>query len=126
MSNNQKCPIDHNTHSSFNLLDGQDIKQNDTTKQEVTILERKFGLPIYSSCLDEERQISSIPKADKKSNWVYPSEKMFYEAMKRKNHHVNHEDMKTVVPIHNAVNEKAWVHILDWEKGYIKYVRYLF
>lgn len=27
-------------------------------------------------------------------------------------------DMKTVVPIHNAVNEKAWAEIKEWEKPY--------
>ena len=25
--------------------------------------------------------------------------------------------MKVVVPIHNAVNERAWSHIKEWEAG---------
>lgn len=37
--------------------------------------------------------------------------------MERKNHKPNAADMKTVVPIHNAVNERAWAEILKWEKG---------
>lgn len=52
-------------------------------------------------------------------NWVYPSEKMFSDAMKRKGYDARETDMKTVVPIHNAVNEKAWEHIKKWEEPYL-------
>ncbi|ERS97632.1 hypothetical protein HMPREF1624_05803 [Sporothrix schenckii ATCC 58251] len=52
-------------------------------------------------------------------NWVYPSEKMFFEAMKRKgNDNARVADMRVVVPIHNAVNERAWKEILAWEAPY--------
>lgn len=88
--------------------------------------------------LGEHREISSIPRAattgpsacpsnaeqetgadTATGNWVYPSEKQFYEAMKRKGHDgANAADMKTVVPIHNAVNERAWAEILRWEKPF--------
>lgn len=51
-------------------------------------------------------------------NWVYPSEKMFFDAMKRKGHDTRARDMKTVVPIHNAVNERAWKEIREWERPY--------
>jgi cytochrome c heme-lyase len=53
-------------------------------------------------------------------NWIYPSEKMFFDAMKRKGHDARMQDMKTVVPIHNAVNERAWKEITEWEKPYIE------
>lgn len=53
-------------------------------------------------------------------NWVYPSEKMFFDAMKRKGYEAHEVDMKTVVPIHNAVNEKAWEQIKVWEAPYLK------
>lgn len=49
-------------------------------------------------------------------NWIYPSEKMFFEAMKRKGHKGDAADMKTIVPIHNAVNERAWKEIKEWER----------
>ncbi|KAL7813575.1 cytochrome c/c1 heme-lyase [Trichoderma aethiopicum] len=52
-------------------------------------------------------------------NWVYPSEKMFFEAMKRKGYDAREVDMKTVVPIHNAVNERAWQQIKEWEAPYL-------
>lgn len=69
--------------------------------------------------LPQSREVSSIPRGglDSKENekWVYPSEEMFYEAMKRKNHNPNRNDMKVIVPIHNAVNEKVWSEIQKWE-----------
>ncbi|KAI0996902.1 hypothetical protein K3495_g11281 [Podosphaera aphanis] len=51
-------------------------------------------------------------------NWIYPSEKMFFEAMRRKGYATAARDMKTVVPIHNAVNERAWCEIKAWERPY--------
>ena len=51
-------------------------------------------------------------------NWVYPSEKMFFEAMRRKDHSPRATDMAAIVPIHNAVNERAWKEIREWESGY--------
>jgi hypothetical protein len=87
--------------------------------------------------LDQTREISTIPRAtpiedkaterpanneiesgkDKSGKWIYPSEQMFFEAMRRKNYDPKAEDMKSIVPIHNAVNERAWSEILEWEKG---------
>ncbi|WVQ99186.1 hypothetical protein IAU59_006318 [Kwoniella sp. CBS 9459] len=60
---------------------------------------------------------ASTPGAVKDSagNWVYPSEQQFFNAMMRKNHKPRAADMRTIVPIHNAVNEKAWEQILVWE-----------
>ena len=43
---------------------------------------------------------------------------MFFEAMKRKNHSPDAKDMATVVPIHNAVNERAWSEIKAWESQF--------
>ncbi|KAF9107781.1 Cytochrome c1 heme lyase [Mortierella sp. GBA35] len=57
------------------------------------------------------------PDNDEGEVWIYPSEQMFFNAMKRKNWNPREEDMKFVVPIHNMVNEMAWKHILRWEKG---------
>lgn len=86
--------------------------------------------------LGTEREVSTIPRAvdvapterpannerdtgaDKKTgNWIYPSEEMFFNAMKRKSYNPNEADMRTIVPIHNAVNERAWMEIKEWEKG---------
>ncbi|KAK4461715.1 putative cytochrome C1 heme lyase [Cladorrhinum samala] len=93
--------------------------------------------PKKPSILDEARTVSSIPRssvagpaacpsnheqetgASESGHWVYPSEKQFFEAMRRKGFTAaNAADMKTVVPIHNAVNERAWAEILKWEEPY--------
>lgn len=93
--------------------------------------------------LDTNRVVSSIPRSaggpeacpvehgasanaeiesgvDASGNWVYPSERMFFEAMKRKGYDARVADMKTVVPIHNAVNERAWQQIQEWEAPYLQ------
>lgn len=87
--------------------------------------------------LAQYREISSIPRAPPEASvpaprpvnneqetgssasghWIYPSERMFFEALRRKNFEAREEDMGTIVPIHNAVNEKAWQEILAWERG---------
>ncbi|KAI8925304.1 cytochrome c/c1 heme lyase-domain-containing protein [Entophlyctis helioformis] len=67
--------------------------------------------------LSTEREASTIPMGGvhSGSNWIYPSEQMFFNAMRRKNWNPDETDMSVVVPIHNAVNERCWQHILDWE-----------
>ena len=56
-------------------------------------------------------------KPSDSGKWIYPSEQMFFDAMRRKQYHPQTQDMKTVVPIHNAVNERAWKEIQAWERG---------
>lgn len=97
-----------------------------------------------TSSLDTHREISTIPRSlqtpDKQlnaaeraalpsnaekdtghdeasGNWIYPSQEMFFNAMKRKGHDAQEKDMSSVVPIHNAVNERAWTEIKKWEEG---------
>ncbi|EMC97686.1 hypothetical protein BAUCODRAFT_68383 [Baudoinia panamericana UAMH 10762] len=50
-------------------------------------------------------------------NWIYPSQEMFFAAMQRKGHSASASDMASIVPIHNAVNERAWSEIKAWEAG---------
>ncbi|KAJ1877932.1 Cytochrome c1 heme lyase, partial [Kickxella alabastrina] len=70
--------------------------------------------PSVSASSDET--VNAKDNAPKGSNWVYPSEQMFFNAMRRKNWDPKEADMHSVVPIHNAVNEKCWMQILEWEK----------
>ncbi len=94
--------------------------------------------PSPAAALGTDRVVSTIPRSStpgptscpvnhevetgadaKTGNWIYPSEKMFFEAMKRKGFDSTHAaDMRTVVPIHNAVNERAWAEIKTWEAPY--------
>ncbi|KAF2127421.1 cytochrome c and c1 heme-lyase [Dothidotthia symphoricarpi CBS 119687] len=108
--------------------DSSTLDQTTTSSPAPTVLS--------SLSLATAREISTIPRAlpatpaprpanaerdtgaDKKTgNWIYPSERMFFEAMKRKSFDPSETDMKTIVPIHNAVNERAWHEIKAWEAG---------
>ncbi|SCU88710.1 LAME_0E00870g1_1 [Lachancea meyersii CBS 8951] len=77
------------------------------------------AVPTYKTDVElpTEREISSIPRTGTNENWVYPSQKQFFEAMLRKNWDPSTEDMKTVIPIHNSVNERVWNYIKLWEKN---------
>lgn len=56
-------------------------------------------------------------------NWVYPSEQMFFNAMRRKGWTPEEDDMKSVVSIHNAVNERCWREILAYEAMHARCAR---
>lgn len=94
---------------------------------------------LHSVGLSTQREVSTIPRAPlaaeskqknseqqaqaqeedeykKNTNWIYPSPKMFYDAMKRKSMEPQAAEMEQIVPIHNAVNERVWIEIKAWEK----------
>ncbi|EGW35435.1 uncharacterized protein SPAPADRAFT_58655 [Spathaspora passalidarum NRRL Y-27907] len=116
-----KCPVDHNARSAWmnnvsvqintEAIEEPEGCSSNAVNQDLTTA----GAP---SDLATEREISSIPRTSADSNWIYPSQKQFFDAMKRKQWNPEKEDMKTVVPIHNAVNEQAWRHIQMWEAPY--------
>jgi cytochrome c heme-lyase len=73
-----------------------------------------------------EPHAANASKTPDETHWVYPSEQQFFLAMMRKHAAKmysadmpapNPEDMKTIVPIHNAVNERAWYELMKWEEG---------
>ncbi|KAJ2765004.1 Cytochrome c1 heme lyase [Coemansia nantahalensis] len=117
------CPADHG--QSLRAFAGQPPAMNPHNNMPLT--PEQHG----NNGLSTERTVSSIPRADRyeaagpsecpavdnaKEMWVYPSEQMFFNAMRRKNWDPQAPDMKTVVPIHNTVNEECWRQILEWEK----------
>lgn len=134
-----KCPVDHNSYQHF--LPPTSTKEEQTCPVDPSTY--KNCLPPKEGCdsdaidssnnmpkvsqqnpqpdqkmrLDTEREISTIPRANSDDKlWVYPSEQMFFNAMRRKNWNPEEKDMSVVVPIHNAVNEMAWQKILEWER----------
>ncbi|KII88716.1 hypothetical protein PLICRDRAFT_110170 [Plicaturopsis crispa FD-325 SS-3] len=98
----EKCPVDHSAASSSTWSSFMSKSPPAPTSSKPT--------------LSSERETSSIPKPEG-DKWVYPSEAQFFAAMERKNHNPEAADMKTIVPIHNAVNERAWRQVLEWERG---------
>lgn len=90
--------------------------------------------------LSQEREISTIPRAamghpatattpsnseqetgqSASGNWIYPSETQFFNAVMRKaTTSTSPQDLassiSSIIPIHNAVNERAWHLIKEWE-----------
>ncbi|KAF8184932.1 cytochrome C1 heme lyase [Mycena galopus ATCC 62051] len=100
-----KCPVDHTAQNST---------QRSIWSRLFSSSEPSGQTSAPASALSSAREVSSIPKGGD-GNWVYPSEAQFFAAMARKNHDPKAADMKTIVPIHNAVNERAWAEVMKWE-----------
>ncbi|BGP01706.1 Cytochrome C1 heme lyase [Rhodotorula toruloides ATCC 204091] len=69
--------------------------------------------PMHEQNVNSAEAAATVPSEE---NWVYPSPASFYTALQRKERNPRAEDMDVVVPIHNAVNERVWQQILDWER----------
>lgn len=72
--------------------------------------EQKFPLPT-------NRVVSGIPKGGVDGTWVYPSEQMFFNSMKRKGkgEDVHEGQVSTIVAIHNNMNERTWAQVQAYE-----------
>ncbi|KAK5956480.1 hypothetical protein OHC33_001965 [Knufia fluminis] len=91
-----------------------------------------------SRTLSQDREVSTIPRAmglatagtpannevetgrDSSGNWIYPSETQFFNAvMKKAATNTSPQELagsiSSIIPIHNAVNERAWHLIKQWE-----------
>lgn len=112
-ASSEKCPVDNSTRSSWTSWFSSKPESNATSSASTTSAHPQIS---GNAQLPIERETSSIPRLDG-SNWVYPSQAQFYSAMERKNHNPHATDMKVIVPIHNAVNERAWAEVMKWEAG---------
>ncbi|KAJ8519885.1 hypothetical protein ONZ45_g3206 [Pleurotus djamor] len=118
-----KCPVDHGSSSSppppptENSGAACPVDHSSSTSPWSRFMSPSSSSSAHPASLSADREISTIPKGSEEGNWVYPSEAQFFSAMMRKNHNPQAADMKTIVPIHNAVNERAWAEIRKWEDG---------
>ena len=72
--------------------------------------------PGQRAALPTDRVTSTIPSGTSSEPlWVYPSQQMFYNAMRRKGYEPREEEMDAVVAIHNSVNERTWTQVLEYE-----------
>lgn len=106
-----KCPVDHKARSTWSSIFSHSSDTLDSSPSSSATTSSP------SPTLPQDREISSIPRTDG-SKWVYPSEAQFFSALLRKAHNPRESDMRVVVPIHNAVNERAWGDVLSWENGW--------
>ncbi|KAH3661860.1 hypothetical protein OGAPHI_006039 [Ogataea philodendri] len=113
------CPVDHDARKTW-LTAGKTTFAPEAVEQDKSCSSSDLDKPspvVEDVDLPEQREISSIPRTGAESNWIYPSQKQFFNAMRRKDWNPEAGDMKTIVPIHNMVNERAWNYILMWERG---------
>jgi cytochrome c heme-lyase len=113
---NQNSKSSSSSSSSSSLgSNSRHLTQNSlATDREVSTIPRA---PISPTDTLKPANSEAETDADRKSgNWIYPSEEMFFNALRRKGYESKVEDMKTIVPIHNAVNERAWKEIKEWER----------
>ncbi|CAI5702983.1 hypothetical protein KXD40_004023 [Peronospora effusa] len=117
------CPVDHS--SSKNSSDATCPINGVNSGLNAEMM--RVTSPVSDSSvvqLSQARAVSSIPKGDltpehqsgsNEKKWEYPSEEMYFKAMKRKGWAPHAEQMKTIVAIHNTVNEQSWQEVLKWE-----------
>jgi len=101
----------------------EDGKQVDPTNMmpapnQMPSPDQPFPLPV-------DRQKSTIPNPNTGQTWVYPSQQMFWNAMKRKGwqwgpEDISANDMGQIIKIHNTNNENAWGEVLKWERMHIR------
>lgn len=118
------CPVDHKTRadwlSKVSVSADVNTEAVELSQDDMSCTSDKLNNHPTSASnveLPTDRVISSIPRTSSGNNWIYPSEKQFFDAMTRKNWNPESSDMKTVVPIHNLVNERTWNHIMNWEQA---------
>ncbi|KAH8701477.1 cytochrome c/c1 heme-lyase [Phaeosphaeriaceae sp. PMI808] len=136
------CPVDHKTREAWlaqaRASNSQPQNLHDDNLSQPQSPQPQSQPQQHPPRLATDREVSTIPRAlpstpqnpatpannerdtgtDKATgNWIYPSERMFFDAMLRKSHNPSETDMATIVPIHNAVNERAWAEIRAWEAG---------
>jgi cytochrome c heme-lyase len=72
-----------------------------------------------SSDDDTAGKASAVPahQPTNSSQWMYPSEQQFYNAMRKKGYNPPIESIPSVLKIHNAVNERSWLQVRKWEKA---------
>ncbi|KAI8343771.1 cytochrome c/c1 heme-lyase [Choanephora cucurbitarum] len=112
----ESCPVDPSSYKHFMPpKEGCDSDAIDSSNNMPKVSQQQRQ-PDQKLPLSLDREISTIPRSNSDDKlWIYPSEQMFFNAMRRKNWSPEEKDMSVVVPIHNAVNEMAWQKILEWE-----------
>lgn len=109
-----KCPMEKSNRSVVYNVYSEQIDPNNnmpTNPNQSPHDEQRY--PLESS-----RVASTIPKGGVSGTWTYPSEQMFYNAMKRKGkgEDVHEGNVPAIISIHNNMNEKTWKQVLEWEE----------
>eukprot|EP01147_Barroeca_monosierra_P007561 gene7561-9840_t len=119
------CPVlrDDQPQDSSCSTDETSKSESINPNNQMLLQEKQSATIGQSKPLATDREVSTIPKSEftpshqneGDQHWQYPSQQMFYNAMKRKGWNPMEDDMPAVVAIHNSVNETAWRQIKAWE-----------
>ncbi len=114
-----ECPYKGNTSATPEAL--KNAPQNSQTNlPEACVLQSSTSQTAES--LPTVREKSTIPRHEAEgSTWLYPSPRMFYNALLRKGHETRPEDVQVMVDVHNFLNEQVWQEILKWESKHKRY-----
>ncbi|KAL2399098.1 Holocytochrome-c1 synthase [Exophiala dermatitidis] len=116
----QECSSDRISQSpSDDSSTTTTIKPPRPLSQERTVSSIPRAMPAPSSSSDLPANSESETGTSSTGNWIYPSEQQFFQAVMRKQTASNPSDLISsishIIPIHNAVNERAWALIKTWE-----------
>ena len=118
------CPMENKADAAKTSLGVAGLKYNDRASDLVFDSIPEEG---QQQRLAVNRVVSTIPKDDSPESvspahqpkdtdkWVYPSEQQYYNAMRRKGYNPDAADIPAVLFIHNAVNERVWSQLREWE-----------
>ena len=95
-----------------NRQNGLDPQTNLPTESELQQKSTEIA-----SQLPADRTASTIPRASSSQTWIYPSPRMFYNALLRKGYDTRPEDIDSMLQVHNFLNEQVWGEVLKWEAG---------
>jgi cytochrome c heme-lyase len=117
------CPVIRKNNSDGNTYVNKDqfnvYGQKIDPRNNMPSVANQQPAPGQPTPLSTERVKSNIPKGGTADEtWTYPSPQMFWNALVRKNKTENVEEIKemeNVVAIHNNMNEKTWLQVLEWE-----------
>mmetsp|Transcript_18894 Transcript_18894/g.21888 ORF Transcript_18894/g.21888 Transcript_18894/m.21888 type:complete len:311 (-) Transcript_18894:101-1033(-) len=134
-NNISSCPVQHQQHSPASIEAAANHAQTPHPDQNIPLSTHRTISSIprgaegiitsttattNSSTTTNNNENPAGPnhQPQNESNWVYPSEQQFFNAMKRKGWDVapgTEATIPFVVQIHNAVNERGWNEIQKWE-----------
>lgn len=125
--NNNECPYKKGQDSSAGSSSAEFLlkhaPQNPKTNLPDASVLQASNTSATAESLPADRERSSIPRHDAHDGetWLYPSPRMFYNALRRKGYETRPEDVQVMVDVHNFLNEQVWQEILKWESRHKRY-----
>ncbi|KAI8368507.1 cytochrome c/c1 heme-lyase [Blakeslea trispora] len=95
---NESCPVDPSNYKHFMpTKEGCDSEAIDSSNKMPKVSQQQRQ-PDQKLPLSLNREISTIPRSNSDDKlWIYPSEQMFFNAMRRKNWSPEEKDMSVVI-----------------------------